>query len=53
MNNAVYGNRMENLGNRIVLKLVNDEKDYLKWTSILSKNIHNKKYHHKKYSIMI
>ena len=33
MNNAIYGRTMENLGNRIDVKLVNNEKDYLKYTS--------------------
>ena len=33
MNNAAYGKTMENLRNRIDIKLVSNEKDYLKWTS--------------------
>ena len=33
MNNTVYGKAVENLGNRINVKLVSNEKDYLKCTS--------------------
>ena len=33
MNNAVYGKTMENLRNRIDVKLVSNKKDYLKWAS--------------------
>ena len=33
MYNAVYGKTRENLGNRIDVKLVSNEKDYMKWTS--------------------
>ena len=33
VNNAEYEKTMENLRNRIDLKLVSNKKDYLKWTS--------------------
>ena len=33
MNNAVYGKTMKNIRNRIDVKVVSNEKDYLKWTS--------------------
>ena len=33
MNNSVYGKTMQNLRNRINVKLVSNKKDYLKWTS--------------------
>ena len=33
MNNAIYGKIMENLRNRIEARLLNNRKDYLKWTA--------------------
>ena len=33
MNNPVNGKIMENVRNRIDVKLINNKKDYLKWTS--------------------
>ena len=33
MNNAVCKKTMENLRNKIDIKLVSNEKDYMKWTS--------------------
>ena len=33
MNTAVYGTAMENLRNRIAVRLPNREKNYLKWIS--------------------
>ena len=33
MNNSVYGKAIENLRNRIDVRLVSNKKDYLKWTS--------------------
>ena len=45
MNNAVYGQKMGNLRNRIDVKLVSSKKDYLKWTfkpSFMSRKIFEK-----------
>ena len=33
MNNAMYGKTMEKLRNRIDLRFISNEKEYLKWTS--------------------
>ena len=45
MNNSVYGKFMEHLRNRIDVRLVNNKKDYLKWTlkpsTISQKVFHN------------
>ena len=41
MNNAIYRKTMENLRNRIDIKLTNNEKDYLKCTSKLNYMSHN------------
>ena len=35
MNNYIYGKAMENLRNKIDVKLVNNSKDYLKCTSCI------------------
>ena len=36
MKNAAYGKKIENLREKIDVRLVSNEKDYLKWTSRLS-----------------
>ena len=36
MNNAAYGKSFENIRNKIDVKLVGNEKEYLKWTSKLT-----------------
>ena len=40
MNNAIYGKTMENLRNRIDVKLLSNKKDYLNWTSKLGYMLH-------------
>ena len=40
MNNAIYGRTIENIRNRISLKLVNNKKYYLKCTSKPSYMLH-------------
>ena len=40
LNNAVYSKKMENLRNRINVRLINNEKDYLKCTSKPSYMLH-------------
>ena len=41
MNNALYGKTMENLRNRINVKLARNKKDYLKFSSAKSKYYDN------------
>ena len=33
MNNVVYGKKIENLRNRLDVKLIRNKKDYLEWAS--------------------
>ena len=40
INNALYRETMENLRNRIDVKLISNKRDYLKWTSKLSYMLH-------------
>ena len=40
INNAIYGKTMESLRNRIDVVLVNNEENYLKWTSKSSYMLH-------------
>ena len=42
MKNAVYGKTIETLRNRIDVRLVSNEKEYLKWT--LKQNFMSQKY---------
>ena len=42
MNNPIYGKAMKNLRYRVDVKLVNNEKDYLKCTSKPSYTLHKK-----------
>ena len=41
MNNVVHGKTMKNLRNRINVRLVNAQKDYVKWTLKRSYMLHN------------
>ena len=47
MNNSVFGKTMENLRKRIKVRLINDAKDYIKYTrkpSFVSQKIFNKSF---------